>query len=216
MMGRPLATELRLTMRSWSTAAALVFVVSLATLFALARTELPLAPGEADGSDDEPLIALVEALSPCPAYLLGPFTRILAWNAGASAVLGAIDHLSGEQRSLLWWLLVDYRGDAGAAQWEVTARNTLARFRSEYARHAGNARYDELVASLHERSAHFAALWAEHEVAETQRGTKTIEHPRLGRLRLHHAQTVPTGAPDLRLTVYAPADKTTRAVLATL
>ena len=58
--------------------------------------------------------------------------------------------------------------------------------------------------------------WDEHEVTDTQRGTKTIEHPTLGTLRLHHAQTVPTGAPDLRLTVYAPADAATRAALATL
>lgn len=36
MLRRPLATDLRLTMRSWSTAAALVFVVALATLFSLA------------------------------------------------------------------------------------------------------------------------------------------------------------------------------------
>ena len=51
---------------------------------------------------------------------------------------------------------------------------------------------------------------------DAQRGTKAIEHPRLGTLRLHHAQTVPTGQPELRLAVYAPADAATRAALATL
>ena len=92
----------------------------------------------------------------------------------------------------------------------------MARFRSEYARHAGEPAYEEFIAELSENSSWFAQWWGEHEVTDTQRGTKTIEHPTLGTLRLHHAQTVPTGAPDLRLTVYAPADAATRAALATL
>jgi MmyB-like transcription regulator ligand binding domain/Helix-turn-helix domain len=62
----------------------------------------------------------------------------------------------------------------------------------------------------------FVRWWSEHEITDTQRGTKTIEHPALGTLRLHHAQTVPTGSPELRLTVYAPADAATRAALANL
>jgi hypothetical protein len=53
-------------------------------------------------------------------------------------------------------------------------------------------------------------------VIEAQRGTKVLLHPHLGTLRLHHAQTVPTGQPELRLAVYAPADALTRTALATL
>jgi hypothetical protein len=72
------------------------------------------------------------------------------------------------------------------------------------------------VAALSERSARFREWWDQHEVIEAQRGTKLLEHPRLGTLRLHHAQTVPTGQPELRMAVYAPADEATRAALATL
>jgi transcriptional regulator with XRE-family HTH domain len=190
------------------------------TLFALARTELPLpdatagVPGEDD--DHALLVSLVQGLHPAPAYLLGPMTRILAWNPAASALLGSPDHLSPERRSLLWMLLVD----PGEARYnpgrEGTARNMVARFRSEYAQHAGEPAYEQFVAGLRERSPWFAGWWGEHEVNDTQRGTKTIEHPTLGTLRLHHAQTVPTGAPDLRLSIYAPADAATRAALATL
>jgi transcriptional regulator with XRE-family HTH domain len=193
-----------------------------ATLFALARTELPLpdgsgaAPGEDADDGRALLVSLVEGLHPTPAYLLGAMTRILAWNPAASALFGSPDHLSPERRSLLWMLLVD-PGDARYNPGrEVTARNMVARFRSEYARHAGEPAYEQFIAELRERSPWFAEWWGEHEVNDTQRGTKTIEHPTLGTLRLHHAQTVPTGAPDLRLTVYAPADAATRAALATL
>ena len=192
------------------------------TLFALARTELPLAddvagsnPEDLDG-DIGQLIALAHSLHPHPAYLLGPMTRILAWNRAASVVLGSPDHLPADTRYLLWWLLVA-PGEGGLTpQREATARNTLARFRAEYARHAGEPEYEAFLMRIREHSAQFREWWSEHEVIEAQRGTKVIEHPRLGTLRLHHAQTVPTGQPELRMAVYAPADAATRAALATL
>jgi transcriptional regulator with XRE-family HTH domain len=193
-----------------------------ATLFALARTELPLPGGSAAAPAEDPdegravLVSLVEGLHPTPAYLLGPMTQILAWNPAASVLFGSPDHLPPERRSLLWMLLVD-PGDARYNPGrEGTARNMVARFRSEYAQHAGEPAYEQCIAGLRERSPWFVQWWDEHQVNDTQRGTKTIEHPTLGTLHLHHAQTVPTGAPDLRLTIYAPADAATRVALATL
>jgi transcriptional regulator with XRE-family HTH domain len=192
------------------------------TLFALARTELPLAddvaardPERLD-SDIAHLIALVQSLNPNPAYLLGPMTRILAWNRAAAAVLGSPDHLPADRRYLLWWLMVEPGDVPLTTQRQATARNTVARFRGEYARHAGEPEYETFLAQIREGSPEFREWWAEHEVIETQRGTKVVDHPALGRLRLHHAQTVPTGQPELRLTVYAPADEATRAALAGL
>jgi len=193
-----------------------------ATLFALARTELPLLNGSGDtpgveGDDGQALlVSLVEGLHPSPAYLLGPMTRILAWNPAASVLFGSPDHLSPERRSLLWMLLIDPAEARSNPGREGTARQTVARFRTEYARHAGEPAYEQFIAELGEHSPWFAQWWDEHEVTDTQRGTKTLEHPTLGALRLHHAQTVPTGSPDLRLTIYAPADAATRAALATL
>jgi transcriptional regulator with XRE-family HTH domain len=188
------------------------------TLFALARTELPLAddvagadPERLDGEVDQ-LIALVDSVHPHPSYLLGPMTRILAWNRAASVVLGSPQHLPPDRRYLLWWLMVE----PGAPEREATARNTLARFRAEYARHAGEPGYEEFLARIREHSPRFREWWDEHEVIEAQRGTKVLDHPQLGTLRLHHAQTVPTGRPELRMAIYAPADETTRAALATL
>jgi transcriptional regulator with XRE-family HTH domain len=191
------------------------------TLFALARTELPLADdvGSNDGeelAEVSQLSALVESLHPNPAYLLGPMTRILAWNRAASVVLGSPDHLPADRRYLLWLLMVDPGPDGMTPQREATARNTLARFRAEYARHAGEPEYEEFLAQIRDHSALFSEWWNEHEVIDAQRGTKVIEHPRLGILRLHHAQTVPTGQPELRMAVYAPADAATREALATL
>jgi hypothetical protein len=51
-------------------------------------------------------------------------------------------------------------------------------------------------------------------VLDAQLGTKLIEHPMLGRLMLHHLQSIPTSHPDLRLTQFVPADAATRPALA--
>ena len=192
------------------------------TLFALARTELPLAddvaatdPERLDGEIDQ-LIALVHSVHPNPAYLLGSMTRILAWNRAASAVLGSPDHLPPDRRYLLCWLLVEPAEGPMTPGRLATARNTLGRFRAEYARHAGEPEYEEFLARIRDRSAQFREWWDEHEVIEAQRGTKVIDHPQLGTLRLHHAQTIPTGQPELRMAIYAPADEATRAALADL
>jgi hypothetical protein len=143
-------------------------------------------------------------------------TKILAWNRTASVVLGSPNHLAPDKRYLLWWLLVDPGQGGMTAQREQTARNTLARFRAEYARHAGEHEYEAFVAQLREHSSRFREWWTEHEVIDAQRGTKVMRHPDLGPLRLHHSQTVPTGQPELRLAIYAPADDATRAALAAL
>jgi transcriptional regulator with XRE-family HTH domain len=189
------------------------------TLFALARTELPLTDDVADPErlgDVRQLIDLVDSLHPNPAYLLGPMTRILAWNRAASVVLGSPDHLAPDKRYLLWWLMVEPGEDAMTPQREATARNSLGRFRAEYSRHAGEDEYEQFLAQMRAHSSRFREWWDAHEVIETQRGTKVLEHARLGTLRLNHAQTVPTGQPELRMAVYAPADEATRAALATL
>jgi transcriptional regulator with XRE-family HTH domain len=192
------------------------------TLFALARTELPLPDGgaaaPADGAADDHavLAALVYGLHPNPAYLLGPMMQILAWNDAAAVLLGSPDHLPPERRSLLWMLMVDPGEARDTPGREGTARNMLARFRTEYAQHAGEPEYEQFIADLREHSPRFDEWWGEHHVTDTQRGTKTIEHPTLGTLHLHHAQTVPTGSPELRLTLYVPADAATSAALATL
>jgi hypothetical protein len=47
-------------------------------------------------------------------------------------------------------------------------------------------------------------------VLDHQLGLKTVDHPRLGRVALHHLQSIPTSHPDLRLVQFTPADEATR------
>ena len=189
-----------------------------AHLFHLARVELPL-PATAYTREAPPELAeIVTALAPNPAYLIGPRTDVLAWNAGATAMLGEPTRAPDGRQNLLWWLFTgaDLRGE----QRRETARNTLARFRAEHARRIGDPDFAALIAALvdalNEASEQVRAWWPRHEVLDEQLGTKTVEHPRVGRLVLHHLQSAPTSHPDLRLIQFAPADAATREALARL
>jgi transcriptional regulator with XRE-family HTH domain len=185
-----------------------------AHLFHLARVELPLPATDYTREAPPELAEIVTALEPNPAYLIGPRTDVLAWNAGAAAMLGEPTRAPDGRRNLLWWLFT--AGGLDSEQRRSTARSTLARFRAEHARRIGDPDFAALIDALEEASEQFRAWWPRHEVLTEQLGTKTVEHPRAGRLVLHHLQSAPTSHPDLRLIQFAPADAATREALARL
>jgi PAS domain-containing protein len=180
-------------------------------LFDLAGVALPASGEPYPTEAPDELRDVVLGLAPNPAYLLGPRTDILVWNAGAEALLGEPSRAPDGARNLLWWMFTetDPRGET----WMSTGRRTLARFRAEHARRYDDPRFRTLIEALLERSPRFRELWPRHEVLDAQLGTKRVDHPRLGPVRLHHLQSIPTSHPDLRLTQFVPADADTRAAL---
>jgi transcriptional regulator with XRE-family HTH domain len=182
-----------------------------AHLFHLARVELPLPDAGYTQEAPPELRALVDALVPHPAYLLGPRMDVLAWNRAATGLHGVPATAPDGPPNLLWWLFTST--ERRDEQWHDTARATLARFRAEHARRIGDAGFARLIDALERESERFRTLWTEHEVLTGHLGTKVVDHPTLGPLRLHHLQSIPTEHPDLRLTQFAPADDATRAAL---
>lgn len=185
-----------------------------AHVFHLARVEPPLPAGDYPREAPPELCAVVDALVPNPAYLIGPRTDVLAWNRAATRVIGEPQPAPDGRPNLLWWLFA--RDELRGEQWRDTARNTLARFRAEHGRRIGDPDFAALIEALEAASPEFRAWWPRHEVLTEQLGTKTIEHPEHGTLRVHHLQSAPTSHPDLRLTQFAPADGRTRATLQAL
>jgi hypothetical protein len=87
----------------------------------------------------------------------------------------------------------------------------LDRYRRRIQLH-GDPAFTELIDELREASPHFREWWPRHDVLADQAGIKVM--PRAaGDLRFHHLQSAPTTHPELRLTIYAPADAATRAAL---
>lgn len=183
-----------------------------AHLFDLAGVPLPDAAGDYPRVAPPDLLDIVIGLEPNPAYLLGPRMDVLGWNRGAQILFGEIPPGRDGVRNLLWWMFT--RPNPGNANWSATGRNMLARFRLEHARRYDDPEFTALITALLAESSGFRELWRRHEVLDAQLGTKLVDHERLGALRLHHLQSVPTSHPDLRLTQYVPADEPTRRAFA--
>jgi len=179
-------------------------------LFHLARVELPLPEGDFPREASPELHAIVAGLVPHPAFVTGPRTDVLAWNAPAVRIFRDFGSVPVQRRNLLWWLFADPTWDRSSPGWEETAKHTLGRFRAQHARRPDDPSFAALIAELSDASREFRAWWPRHEVVTEQAGTKTIEHTELGTLRLHHLQSTPTSDPELRLTIYVPADAETR------
>jgi len=197
---------------------ALARVLGLSTaerahLFHLSGVPVPTSAGPYPQEAPPDLAAIVEGLAPAVAFLVGPRQDVLAWNAAADRVLGTPTEAPDGRRNMLWWMFTQ---DGRGGQWDTTVRQTLARFRTEHARRHGDPAFEALVADLHEASPLFRELWPRHEVLESQLGTKVMEHPELGRLEIHHLQSIPTSHPDLRLAQFVPGDDATRRAFARL
>lgn len=182
-----------------------------AHLFHLAGVAVPLAGGDYRLEVPAELRAVVLELDPYPAYLIGPRTDVLVWNAAARRLLGEPSRAPDGEPNLLWWLFIDSERHARGTS--ATARATLARFRAEHARRYDDPAFRELIEALLRESPRFRELWRRHEVLDGQLGSKQIEHPRLGRLVFNHLQSIPTSLPDVRLTQLVPADAATRTAL---
>lgn len=182
-----------------------------AHLFDLAGVAPPASAEPYPADAPAELRDLVLGFAPWPAYLLGPRCDVLVWNAPAATMLGEPSRAPDGAPNMLWWLFTD-PGPHGNS-WQDTGRRTLARFRAEHARRYDDPRFRALIEALLDTSPRFRELWPRHEVLDAQFGTKVVDHPRLGRLVLHHLQSVPTSHPDLRLTQFVPADAATRAAL---
>lgn len=180
-------------------------------LFALAGVPLPAVADPYPNEAPAELREVVNGLEPNPAYLIGPRTDVLVWNAAAARMLGEPTAAPDGRPNLLWWLFTDRWPDDPADR--GTAADTLARFRAEHARRYGDPAFGRLIEALLEASPGFRELWPRHEVLDAQLGLKVAEHPTLGRITVRHLQSIPTSHPTLRLTQFVPADAASRAAL---
>lgn len=181
-------------------------------LFDLAGVALPPGAGPYPTEAPDDLRLIVEGLDPNPAYLMGPRTDVLAWNEAAARLIGVPTRAPDGLQNVLWWLFTQ-EGPHPETR-DVTARQTLARFRAEHARRYSDPAFRELIEALLAASPFFRELWPQHEVLEAQLGTKRIDHAELGPVTIQHIQSIPTSHPDLRLIQFVPADDATRAALA--
>ena len=156
---------------------------------------------------DAPLRRMLDSLTGQPALVLGRRWDILAWNRAADVVYGPYSRLDGDERNMLHLVFADPDHRRLLVDWEAVAKSAIATFRSDFARYAGDAGFERLMALLARVSPEFAAWWPLREVAEPLAGRKRLNHPAAGRMEFEYSSFSIGDQPDMKLIVFTPLEE---------
>ena len=150
---------------------------------------------------------MLDQLDSMPAFIRGRRQNILAWNRAARAFFFDFEKVPPDERILVWLFFTrpELRSLIGV-DWRARAQDVLARFRLDYGRHAGDADFLQLVERLRAVSPEFARWWPRFDVLPSVEGRKRYNHSVAGLIIAEHFTFAVTDNPDLRITVFSPAD----------
>ena len=162
------------------------------------------------------LLRLLAAVEPLPAFVVGPWLDLLAWNPTASALFCGFERRSPAERNMARLIFLDpeIRELFCAGGWDGSGLVAALRVRCERDEH--DARVEALISELIERSPLFRRLWEEHGVVKRMSGRKTFNHPDVGVIELDWERLTVPGAGGQVLMVYSAEPGTPAATALTL
>jgi transcriptional regulator with XRE-family HTH domain len=152
-----------------------------------------------------PLQHLLDSITNAPAYVVGHYTNVVAWNRLTAAVFVDLANVPPDERT---WshqihLNTDYKARLGD-NWPVVARRNAAYLRFRSGQDPDDPNLRALIDCLRDRSPEFQDMWSAHHVTDLTHGRARIDHPEVGRLVLPFETLHLPGDPDLsRLMLYA-------------
>jgi transcriptional regulator with XRE-family HTH domain len=150
---------------------------------------------------DGQLQRMLDDMTHTPAFVIGPRTEVVAWNAMGAALITDFTKLPGE-RYYIRMLFTDPAMRELYADWEGVTRLAIAQMRRHNADHPDDPWLAALVDELSADHAEFRQWWAEHEVATRGTGVKHLHHPIVGELILDWNAVTWAARPDLQIIVW--------------
>ncbi|HEY2208833.1 MAG TPA: helix-turn-helix transcriptional regulator [Gaiellaceae bacterium] len=187
------------------------------------RKHLYALAGRASAYDVDPfedvrpgLLRLLTAVEPLPAFIVGPWLDLLAWNPTASALFCGFERRPPEERNMARLIFLDpeIRDLFFAGGWDGSG--LVASLRVRYTQGEPDKRVQALISELIERSPVFRRLWNEHGIVKRMKGRKTFNHPEVGEIELDWDRLTVPGASGQVLMVYSAAPGTPGATALTL
>jgi transcriptional regulator with XRE-family HTH domain len=180
-----------------------------AHLFTLAELPDQAVPDE-QVEVPQPVLDLLEHVSPYPALVQSGRFDILAHNAAYGRLMGDLDQLPRDQRNCMWLAFTDPAWREIFPDWEAVAERIVAQYRALMAEHVREPEWRRQVQRLRAVSPEFDRMWSRHEVTALRSTHKRFRNPLGGVLDFDviHAWLQPhTGC---RMLTYVPADARTR------
>ncbi|WP_370103542.1 helix-turn-helix transcriptional regulator [Streptacidiphilus sp. MAP12-20] len=152
------------------------------------------------------LLLILDRLWDTPAQVVSDLGEVLVQNAMAKALWGDSASRPADSRNIVWRWFTEpgARALMPAEDHDRLGRSHTAHLRAVAASRPDDRRATRLVERLLAASPEFAALWAEHDVAQRRSDVKRILHPVVGELELDCEMLVNDGG-EQRLLVYTAA-----------
>ena len=148
------------------------------------------------------LYRVLETLTETPALVIGRRTDVLATNRMARALYTDFDALPYRERNMSRFVFLDESARALYADWEATARTSVATLHLYAGSHPHDPRLAALIGELSLRDEDFRRWWADHDVTRRTFGSKRFHHPVVGDLTLDYEALAVIGDPDQTLGIY--------------
>ncbi|MFF3712958.1 helix-turn-helix transcriptional regulator [Streptomyces phaeochromogenes] len=145
---------------------------------------------------------LLERLRPFPSRVLSRTLDLLASNPGGLRTLAGIERWPVEQRNIARYVFLHPMARELFPDWEVMTRGCVARLRALAGTDPDAPDLAELVDEMLLKSTDFKRLWESYDVNAFAQGSKTLQHPEVGRLTLRYQSMLIEGTPGHRLVTY--------------
>jgi transcriptional regulator with XRE-family HTH domain len=173
-------------------------------LFDLADKPHPVARTSGPERVPESLQRMLAGLAGQPSMVIGRRWDILAWNKAAEVLFGDYSRLQRDECNILSMVFANSEHRRLLVDWETVARVSLAMFRADTARYAGDPDLQRLVSFLTRSSAEFREWWPRRDVIRKLSSPKRIRHPVCGLMAFENVTLAVLDSSDLKLIVYTP------------
>jgi len=127
---------------------------------------------------------LLEALRPCPAYVLNQISDVLAANPEALALFHGLADWPARRRNTARYTFLHPAARDLFVNWPHSAASTAANLRAVAAASPETPGLAELVDELTKHSPEFAMLWQRYDIRLRRGEPKSFRHPQVGSLTL--------------------------------
>ncbi|MGO8736118.1 MAG: helix-turn-helix transcriptional regulator [Terriglobia bacterium] len=176
-------------------------------LFNLANRPQPVTRATGPECIPESLSRMLAGLTGQPAMVVGRRWDILSWNRAAQALFGDYSQLPSDERNILHMVFANEEHRRLLVDWENVARVTLAMFRADTARYAGDTEFERLIAKVTRLSPEFRGWWPHQDVLHKLASPKRIRHPLCGLMTFETVSLALQDSSDMKLILYTPLEQ---------
>lgn len=149
------------------------------------------------------LLRMLEAVRPCPAYVIGRTNDVLAANPGGLHLMPGMADWPARQRNTIRYTFLHPYARELWPDWETKARSCVAHLRAVVGTAPDTPELVALVGELVVKSPDFSSMWERYDVRKVGYGQKTFIHPEVGTITLSHEVLEIVRTQDLRMVVYS-------------